>query len=364
MIGRTLFRYVAVLFLKWILGLFLGVYLLSSMIDLLEVLRIASGRDDFDLFAVVAVSALRMPVVAEQVLPFAVLVGSMGALLTLSRRSELAVSRSAGLSVWQFTAPGILVALAVGIVATTLYNPAATWLKGESDRIAASGATGRAAAILGDASSRTWLRQHTVEGDSVIRVTAVAEGGALLLQPTFWQFGEDGRLLRRIDADRAILAGGVFRLDNAAVDTVDGDPRRVERLEIPASVTPELVTQRLASPTSVSFWSLPATIAQATGAGLPPDRFSLQFYVLLVRPALLAAMVLIAATVSLGMSRKGNVGRMILGGITAGFMLYVFTEIFGDLGSEGLVPPLLAAVAPAFIALSLGATVLLFQEDG
>jgi len=75
-------------------------------------------------------------------------------------------------------------------------------------------------------------------------------------------------------------------------------------------------------------------------------------------------MVLIAASVGLGHARAGGTGRMILSGVIAGFVLYVVTEIARNLGNEGLVPPPLAAWAPAVVAILLGATVLLFREDG
>ena len=50
----------------------------------------------------------RTPAIAEQVMPFAVLFGSMAALLQLSRKLELVVARAAGISAWQFLQPGLL----------------------------------------------------------------------------------------------------------------------------------------------------------------------------------------------------------------------------------------------------------------
>ena len=57
----------------------------------------------------------RTPAIAEQVMPFAVLFGSMAALLQLSRKLELVVARAAGISAWQFLQPGLFVALLIGI---------------------------------------------------------------------------------------------------------------------------------------------------------------------------------------------------------------------------------------------------------
>jgi lipopolysaccharide export system permease protein len=75
-------------------------------------------------------------------------------------------------------------------------------------------------------------------------------------------------------------------------------------------------------------------------------------------------MVLIAAGVSLRFSRSRELGRMIVTGVFAGFMLYVVMRIAWDLGSGGIVPPPLAAWLPAIVATLVGITVLLHLEDG
>ena len=63
----------------------------------------------------VSIALLRLPAYTEFLFGFAVLVGSIGALLFLNRKSELAVMRAGGMSVWQFLWPGMLVAFLVGL---------------------------------------------------------------------------------------------------------------------------------------------------------------------------------------------------------------------------------------------------------
>lgn len=361
--GRILGRYIAALFAKWILGLFAGATLLAFLIDILELLRGNADKPNLDYLDVVAVSALRIPLITEQILPFAVLIGSIAAFLSLSRRSELAVCRAAGLSVWQFARPGLLVALAIGVFATLVYNPVATAMRTQSDRIAAA-SFGSVASILSDASSEAWLRQSMPDGEAIVSVEGIADGGRTILEPVFWMFDGSGRLARRVEAVIGTLHADRWELSEATVTELTGQRRQVDSFDLPTSLTPEQVRDRLSAPDAVSFWRLPATIDQAAASGLPPYRFRLQFHVLLSRPLLLASMVLIAATVSLGLARSGQVGRMILGGVTAGFVLYVVTEIARDLGSEGLVPAALAAWAPGVVATLLGVTSLLYREDG
>ncbi len=59
------------------------------------------------------------------------MVGSIGALLSLNRKSELNVMRAGGMSVWQFLRPGLIVAAVLGIAAVALFNPLAATARSE-----------------------------------------------------------------------------------------------------------------------------------------------------------------------------------------------------------------------------------------
>ena len=63
--------------------------------------------------------------------------------------------------------------------------------------------------------------------------------------------------------------------------------------------------------------------------------YRLQYYQLLALPFYLASMVLLAASVSLRFFRMGGVQTVVLGGIAAGFVLYVLAKITGDLSKGG-----------------------------
>jgi lipopolysaccharide export system permease protein len=58
------------------------------------------------------------------------------------------------------------------------------------------------------------------------------------------------------------------------------------------------------------------------------------------------------------------VATMVLGGVAAGFMLYIATELMEDLGASGLIGPAVAAWFPAVVGSLLGTLALLYQEDG
>src|SRR5690606_8669627 len=107
----TLKFYIGRHFVIGIVGTFAVCALLIFMIDFVEVLRQSGKHGSVPAMTLVWLTLLRLPAYTEILLAFAVLVGSIASMLQLSRRSELAVIRAAGMSVWQFLSPGIFVAL-------------------------------------------------------------------------------------------------------------------------------------------------------------------------------------------------------------------------------------------------------------
>ena len=75
-------------------------------------------------------------------------------------------------------------------------------------------------------------------------------------------------------------------------------------------------------------------------------------------------MVLIAATFSLRLTRRGGTGLLVLGGLIAGFLLFFLTDVVLALGMSGSIPVILAAWAPAGVFTLLGLAMLLHLEDG
>jgi lipopolysaccharide export system permease protein len=130
------------------------------------------------------------------------------------------------------------------------------------------------------------------------------------------------------------------------------------------SLTPEQVRESFATPETVPFWDLPMYITIAEHAGLVAAGYRLQFQKLLARPFLMSALVLLAAAVSLRFFRFGGVQKMVLGGILAGFLLYVLSKIADDMTTAGLMPPVAAAWVGVLAAAVVGVTALLYQEDG
>jgi lipopolysaccharide export system permease protein len=361
MIGATLGRYLSARFARTIAAVFLTVFALVYTLDFVELMRRAGDAEGATPAVMARLALFRTPTVAEQVLPFAVLFGSMAALLQLSRKLELVVARAAGISVWQFLQPGVLVAATIGIVAVTAYNPISAALKQRASEIEAGMfARGNKSSSGKD----VWLRQKSVEGDAIIRAEAAVENTATLAGVTMFTFDETGTFRERVEAAEAVLRDGYWELKDARVLTEEEEPQSYGTYLIASNLAPGQVRQSFTPPEAVPFWKLDDTIAQTERAGLDATRYRLQYDVLLARPLLFVAMVLVAASVSLRFFRFGGVARMVLGGVAAGFLLYVATRLMEDLGGSGLVSPVVAAWFPGVVGSLLGTLALLYQEDG
>ena len=363
--GGTLARYFSARFFAAMVAMFLICCVLIFFVDFIEMLRRA-GKYSTDIpgILLVWITLLRLPSFSELTLPFAVLIGTIAIFLMLSRSSELVVLRAAGVSVWQFTLPAILVAFVLGILFVLLYNPVAAAARAEAERIYAV-AFGKGESLLKSSGrSGSWLREDGVDGPSVLHALQVLNQGLELNGVTAFQYDAEHALTERIEAKRAVLKNGRWELEDAWVSVVGEEPAYHERYLLSTYLTPTQVQDSLGTVQSISFWELPNFIQIAERAGLPATQYRVQYQLLLSRPFLLVTMVLIAATCSLKGFRFGNVQLNAIFGLAAGFGFFVFAEVSRNFAMSGLTTAVAAAWIPVIVAASLALTVLLYKEDG
>ena len=369
----TLMTYVARRFAAMALLMVLSLSALVALFDLIELLRRAATRPEANFALVAQIAALRVPYVAMQILPFAVLLGGIIAFWRLTRFSELIVARAAGISAWGFLAGPVLVALLLGLGASTALSPLSSAMLARAERLDQLYLR-NVGGITALAGGRLWLRQADEglqpQGIAIISGRPIAtrelrRGEALrLVEVTIWRLSADDRPLARIEAASALLQPGRWRFEGAMVfgaERVAGVP---QNLDFPTELTPERIENSFATPDTLSLWALPEFIRILEDAGFSAIRHRLHFQSLLALPLLAIAMALLAAGFSMRSARRGGVARMIAGGVSAGFALFVLDKITGEFGEAGTLPVVLAAWAPAGAGFLLAAALLLHLEDG
>jgi lipopolysaccharide export system permease protein len=359
----TLYMYVTRRFLLAIFATFAVCTVLIAMIDMVELLRMSSSARDRSTLGLFEIALLRMPAFSEVLLSFAVLVGSMGALLSLNRRSELIVMRAGGMSVWQFLLPGLLMATVIGTVEVTLYNPLAARAFSEAERRMAE-MLGRSVGLLSATNEGSWLRQDGPDGQSIISARVSANQGKQLAGVVAYQFDATGRFSERIDAQQAVLREGHWELTKALVSRPGSDPEAYDTYTLSSYLSSDQLSDALGSELAVSVWQLPSLIETSERAGLTASKYKMQYALLLGRPLLLLVMVIFAATVSLRPFRSGGVQALVVLGVLGGVGFFVLVEASRQIGTAGLVSPMAAVAMPIVVGMCVGLTVLLRQEDG
>ncbi|HMM14633.1 MAG TPA: LPS export ABC transporter permease LptG [Parvibaculum sp.] len=359
----TLSRYFARQFLVTVLITFGIVLCLIYMISLVELMRRAANNPNIPFDVLASMALLELPTIGADTLPFAVLFGGMASFLRLTRNQELVVARAAGISAWQFLAPALSVAFAIGIFLVTVYNPVASTMSARYSQLEAKFLRGQTS-LLAVSSNGLWLRQADPNGQSVVHALRISERGLRLEDVIILLYSRGDRFIGRIDAQGASLESGYWDIKDAWVTMADDQPRYFERYRQPTTLTITQVQESFADPDTISFWDLPHFIEMAEDAGFSALRYRLHLYDILSTPFLLCTMVLVGAIFSLRASRLGGLVQLVLGGVFAGFLLYFLSDLSLALGTTGVMPPFLAAWAPAIVAALLGLTVLFHLEDG
>ena len=360
--GWTLGRYFFFRYAAITTWYFLGVYALITLIDFTEFSSRTIGVPGFSVRLALAISALRVPMIMQQAVPFIALIAAIATLVSLNRKYELVIARSAGISAWQFLFPCCLGALIFGLLTVGVLNPLAAHAISRSEMLETEFRSGKSNAV--NAFSAPWLRQKTGDSDTIIGARAVLNQGLELADVTFFSLDKDGDIFERRDAARAYLRDGYWELHDVRRIRDGNQLPRLETDRVATNLRPEFVQERLARPETIPFYALPGKIEVARSFGLRASTFATQFHTLMALPFLLVAMTLIAATVSMRFQRMGQSATMILGGVLAGFLLYVVSVLVKAFGNAGFVPPFIVAWIPVVVAMFFGVTFLLYKEDG
>lgn len=361
---KTLFGYIARQFFAWCGIILAAILSIVFLLDYIALIQRSGTRPDATLLVLLKMAALKEPYMAQQIMPFAILFGTMMTFWRMTRSHELVVARSAGISAWQFLAPPLFCAFLVGVLVVTVFNPIASLMQASykqlENRILSGGGEQLALSRSG-----LWLRQGGSHGNhAILHASGFFMKSHALRHVMILFLANDTKLVKRIDAKEAVLKDGEWQV----IDGQEWEPnkpvRPFKRLDVATNLTPGKIQDSFASPQTMSFWELPGFIRLLEASGFPSQRQRLYFNALLARPFLYAAMVLIAASFSLRMQRRGGAALMIGAGIASAFALYFLSDVVMALGLSTTVPVPLAAWVPTGVTWLLGISLLLHFEDG
>ena len=365
MIVSTLNRYIATRIIKGLLLAFLVVTSIIMLVDFVESTRNLGADEDVSSFTIFMLTVLKAPKLIEQTIPFVVLFGVMGTLYSLNRRSELIVLRASGLSAWRFLSPAIFVTATLGLIWSAAFNPLASAAMNAHDNMVER-VTGSAGAVENE---NIWLR----EGNDVAQTVIYAERADVLdrtlYNATFYLFemNTNGTAVfeRRLDAKTAeLVTQGYWQLKDVTENAEGELPQLQSAVSLPTVITIEDIRDTTGNNALPPFWKIPETIKKTERAGFSTTSLRMQLNKLLALPIMLIAMTVIAAGVSMKLTREGGTLRLLIIGGVLGFAVYFADNVVSAFGEASALPIILAAWAIPLFVLFFGLSYLAGLEDG
>jgi len=361
--AALLSRYLISHFMRMFLMIMTGLMAIVYLFDTLELLRRASKRDDIGIGIVLEMGLYKLPEMAQILLPFAVLFSAMACFWFLARRQELTAMRAAGFSAWQFVAPLVMTAIFIGLVHIMVLHPVSASMVHKFQNLEAE-YLGQHKKLVTVSQQGLWLREADPDGEVIIHADSVKIKDWSLNGIMVLFFDEVGNHTRRLDAETVQLQPGRWLFHNAIIRDTNNPPVKEATYTLSTDLTLQDIQESFSDPETISFWKLPAFIRTLSDTGLETTSMEVYYQGLLAQPLLLAAMILLAATVSLRPPRFQRALFMVVTGVGAGFVVFFMSSFLRALGGSHQLPVLLAAWSTAIIVMLGSITWLLNTEDG
>ena len=322
---------------------FLALFALFTFFEFLGQLSDVGGAGSYTVVQALLVSVLRVPILAYQAVPIAVLIGALIALSQLARNSELNVLRVSGVST-----PGLLVVLfkAAGLVALM------TFLWGEvvapqSERLAQSIRPEGLRKTTGlKLPSGYWVK----DGLAFINIREVRSDGRLV-NVQVHEFDSSGRLSAlRTAKEGYFVRFGLWRLvgvtETKYLPEKGVEVRTSSEDEWGSTLSPDILGVLNVAPERMSAVTLVRYIAHLAENKQTSNRYQVALWKRLVYPMTCFVMVALALPFGYFQGRSSGVGVKLFSGAMLGILFYVLDGLSSSLGQINHWSPFLSSLGP------------------
>lgn len=323
-----------------VLAAFLALF---SFFDLINELR-SVGKGGYQFGHALIFVTLSVPGRVYELIPIAALIGTLYALSTLARHSEITVLRASGLATRELLTTLFWVAglLALG---TLVVGEAVMPFSERAAQEFRNRAMNQVVASQGFESG-LWVK----DGRSFINIRQTTPD-ALLLGVRIYHFDESAALESVTEAKQGrFQIPDRWQLSEVVSTRLKGNVATVEKrdsLEWISAVTPDLLSVLMVAPERMSLYGLFNYSHHLRENHQKTERYEIAIWKKLIYP--LAALVMVALALPFGYShnRMGGVSLKIFGGVMVGILFHMLNGLFSSLGVINSWPPFASAATPS-----------------
>jgi lipopolysaccharide export system permease protein len=299
-------------------------------------------------------AALRMPQLSFEMLPIAVLIGSLLGLGNLAKNSELVVMRTAGLSVARLAGmvaiSGAVLMIFTGIIGEYIGPPLDYFARTMRDE-------GRYEQVDRDLGNSAWVK----DGQVIMhleRINPEFEFGALYM----FRFNEDDTLKSIARAENSgIDDNDKWILENFRETRFRDDGVQVVESSVAVEsfdVNSELLGITLVKPVSLSARGLMSYINYLRKNDLSAERYETELWSRVSKTATVALMPVLALAFVFGSMRSTGSGTRLLVGVLIGLGYFLASEMIANSGQVFNLNPAVVTWLPSMVLLMVTALAL------
>lgn len=334
-----------------------GLIAMFSFFDLLQELD-SIGKGNYGIGKIVLFVLLSAPGHIYEVVPVAVLIGTMYALANMAKNSELVIMRVSGMSILQIGTSlikvGILFALMTFVVGE-LITPYSEKVA-QRMRIKATESV-----VAQDFKSGFWVK----DGNSFVNVEKVLPN-AELVNLHIYLFNDNFELQSINHAKSGKYNGESWDLENV-IETDLSSPQvksnSFNQTNWKSLIRPELLNVLLVVPEKMSAWNLYSYIGHLSKNKQKTSRYEIALWAKVIYPIACAVMIMIALPFGFLQQRSGGIGAKIFAGIILGIVYQVMNRVFIHLGLLNDWSAFTSAMMPTFLFLLGGVVMLIWVES-
>jgi lipopolysaccharide export system permease protein len=373
---KILERYFATEILRSVFFVLVAFLAIFAFFDLMGELQ-SVGRGGYRLQHAFLYVVMGLPGYVYELMPIAVLIGTIYTLAQFAARSEFTIMRISSMSTrmagWILFKIGILFVL-ITVLFGELISPAISGLA-ERLKLQAQGLP-----VSQEFRSGLWtkdvIRENGISGAVVgsrfLNVREIRPGGQLAGVKSY-EFDQDLHLVALISAKNADYQGHNswlltevaetrFLTDATSQQVTSVATTRAPSRELISEVTPAILSVLFADPDRMSAYDLAAYSRHLAENNQRTERYEIAFWKKVVYPFAVFVMMALALPFAYLHFRAGGVSLKIFTGIMIGVGFQLANNLFSHLGLLNTWPPLITAAVPSVLFLLMAISALWWVE--
>ena len=348
-IRKTLLSFTFVVLVIW-----LGVYSFFNFLSEMS----SIGELNYTSLEALRYIFLQVPEVSYKHASSVILLGCVLGMGHLATTNQLLVLRISGMSIFKLTVFTIKTALIFVIAVIAVGEIFAPIASEEADR-------GRSKAldiaIASQSQEGFWIR----DGESFINVEKNI-GGKIFADVTVIEVNSSNKISTVVTSEKATFDGKSMDMKNTEIFSIDAS-QEIDEISLNeatsynkiVSFDQDLIDSLKKEPEDLTTWNIFKQIQFLSDNKLRSGIFEVELYKRLIKPVTLVAMILLAMLFIFGSTRDVTLGRKIFFGITLGLSFELLSRIGGAMALSFDFNPVLSAVLPTIVVMTIAITLLI-----